>query len=161
MAIRATIQDESILRNGGRDATEAAARALARFTGGVLKFGKAEWQRRSRKDTGGFIRSIFYRVTRRGTKVTGVLGSDASEVIQRVMESGRRPGAPMPPPGALLDWLHRHGIDPKAEYPIRRAIARKGIPGTHAQAQAFNRVKGLFEGAGLRAEVVDEVSRRG
>jgi hypothetical protein len=44
-----------------------------------------------------------------------------------VVEMGRRPGAPMPPSGALLGWMRRHGIPADREYVIRQRIAARGI----------------------------------
>ncbi len=44
-----------------------------------------------------------------------------------VVEVGRRPGAPMPPSGSLLDWMRRHGIPAENEYIVRRNIGAKGI----------------------------------
>lgn len=46
------------------------------------------------------------------------------------IEFGRRAGAKMPPEGALDDWYSAKGIDPKLDFVIRRAIARKGIKPT-------------------------------
>ncbi len=46
-----------------------------------------------------------------------------------VMEYGRRPGGPMPPPDALGGWLRRHGIPLSAAFVVARAIARRGIKG--------------------------------
>jgi hypothetical protein len=51
--------------------------------------------------------------------------------MPRPMEDGRRAGAAMPPAGALLGWMGRHGVDAKTEFVIRRAIGRKGIKGKH------------------------------
>ena len=59
----------------------------------------------------------------------GRLGSSAKHAY--VMELGRRPGGRMPPQGVLLGWMRRHGIPESAEYPIRRKIARRGIPADH------------------------------
>ena len=42
------------------------------------------------------------------------------------IEFGRKPGK-MPPPGVLLPWMKRHGIEPEAEFGIARAIASRGI----------------------------------
>lgn len=44
------------------------------------------------------------------------------------VEFGRRAGAKPPPPGALADWLKRHGLPASMEYPLAQAIARRGIP---------------------------------
>lgn len=126
---------------------------LRKFLQGVLEYGKSEWQRNSRKDTGTFIKSIKYRTMARAGRITGTIFSDAPETLQQVMEYGRRPGAPMPPQGALLGWMARHGIDAKAEFPIRRAISRRGIAGTYAAARAFRKIEGLTKPAGIRLQL--------
>lgn len=41
------------------------------------------------------------------------------------VEHGRRPGA-LPPSTPIQAWMKAKGIDPKAEFPIRRAIAQLG-----------------------------------
>ena len=46
------------------------------------------------------------------------------------IEFGRRAGAKMPPSGRLDDWYAAKGIDPKLDFVIRRAIARRGIKPT-------------------------------
>lgn len=40
---------------------------------------------------------------------------------------GRRAGARMPPHQPIFDWVMRHIGDERAVFPIRRAIARRGI----------------------------------
>jgi hypothetical protein len=47
----------------------------------------------------------------------------------KVQEFGRRPGRRMPPPSALLGWLRRKGIDPRAAFVIARSIGRRGLKG--------------------------------
>jgi len=44
-----------------------------------------------------------------------------------VIDSGRRPGAKMPPPSALYGWLEKRSIPLEAAYPIARSIGKKGI----------------------------------
>lgn len=46
----------------------------------------------------------------------------------RAIEGGRQAGAAMPSPDALRDWAERHGLA-GLEFPIARAIARRGIRG--------------------------------
>jgi len=65
----------------------------------------------------------------------------------KVVEEGRRPGAPMPPKGSLLNWMKAKGIDPKAEFVIRRAIGRRGIPGRWMMRDALAKNR-----AGIEAE---------
>jgi hypothetical protein len=157
--MRIEVKDNTVFRDGGKRAEEIVLRAAQRFLGGVLRFGKLEWSRRLPRDTGGFIRTLYYRTSRKGGKVEGVLGSTAPPVLQSVMEHGRRPGAPMPPRGVLLPWMRRHGIPEEMEFPVRRAIGEKGRPATNAQAHAFRRIKGLLEGGGLRGEIVKDLNR--
>ena|SRR5438105_3072394 len=67
-------------------------------------------------------------------RIYGVLGSPL--VYAEVMEEGRRPGAPMPPPEALARWVELKigtGVDP---FVIARSIARKGIKGRHMLERA-------------------------
>jgi hypothetical protein len=83
--------------------------------------------------------------------IVGIVGSSLKgEEYPAVMEFGRRPGAKMPPPEALLRWVHvkhlagtysiktkrRHGgkkrqadEDLAVAFAVARAIARKGIKG--------------------------------
>lgn len=44
-----------------------------------------------------------------------------------VVEKGRSAGSKMPPQGALLGWMGRHGIPADAEFQVRRGIAMNGI----------------------------------
>lgn len=59
------------------------------------------------------------------------------------VEKGRGAGKPMPPAGALTTtgWLRRHGIDASAEFVIRRAIGRRGIPPKPYLLKAFAELK--------------------
>jgi hypothetical protein len=43
------------------------------------------------------------------------------------VERGRRALRRMPPRGALIGWMARHGIPASREFVIRRAIGRRGI----------------------------------
>ncbi len=72
-------------------------------------------------DTGHLRRSIT-------TDVTPFVGRVGSNVpYAPVVEYGRRPGAPMPPSGALDGWARRKGISASAIFAIRLRIARRGI----------------------------------
>jgi hypothetical protein len=58
----------------------------------------------------------------------GWRGEVRATALQSIfVERGRRAGARMPPGGVLLGWMGRHGIPPRAEFVIRRAIGRRGI----------------------------------
>lgn len=75
------------------------------------------------KDTSEGARSIVSRVS-------GLEATVSSPLVHvAVMDQGRRAGAPMPPAGALLAWMRRHGFPEEAEYVLRRSIARRGIAG--------------------------------
>ena len=67
------------------------------------------------------------------------------------MEFGRQPGAAMPPEGALLGWMSRHGMDTRMEFALRRSIARKGIAAKRflrgALEENTGRINGFFEEA--------------
>jgi hypothetical protein len=89
-------------------------------------------------DTHALQRSIAREVVDQGTSVIGRVGTnktvEGGESHGALMEFGRTPGK-MPPPGALLPWMRRHGIDAgkapganaksqyhKVEYVVARAI---------------------------------------
>lgn len=72
-------------------------------------------------DTGALRASL----TRQVSADEGVVGTNKS--YAPVVEYGRRAGAPMPPEGALLGWMSRHGIAAEKEYAVRRNIRRRGI----------------------------------
>lgn len=56
---------------------------------------------------------------------SALVGAVSDHVLP--VEFGRAPGRKQPPPGALRDWLRRHGLPESMEYPLARAIARRGI----------------------------------
>lgn len=75
-------------------------------------------------DTHTLQRSLTHEVTTQGQNVTGRAGTNLT--YAPVVEKGRSAGAAMPPQGALLGWMRRHGIDASAEFVVRRAIGRRG-----------------------------------
>ena len=75
-------------------------------------------------DTHYLQKSIGHEVDVRGNDITGRVGSNV--VYAPVVEFGRSAGAAMPPPGALLDWMRRKGIDAEAAFAVARAIGRRG-----------------------------------
>lgn len=93
-------------------------------------------------DTGRLRNSIVSRVEA-GGDVRGIWGTNVAYAI--VMEEGRAPGSAMPPQGALLGWMGRHGIDASAEFVVRRAIGRRGIRALHFFRRAFDRVKPVVQ----------------
>jgi phage gpG-like protein len=78
------------------------------------------------------------------------------------MEFGRRPGATMPPAGALIGWMTRHGMDTRMEFALRRAIARRGIPEKRflrgALEQNRARIEGYFQEAAQN--IIKQVVRK-
>lgn len=88
------------------------------------------------KDTSALARSITSEVKGTSARVYSTLA------YASVMEEGRRPGARMPPPQALLGWLGRHGIPASFAFVVARAIGRRGIKGRffmRAAKQALSR----------------------
>lgn len=53
-----------------------------------------------------------------------------------VLESGRRPGAPMPPPDVIASWLASSGGDAASAFVVARAIGRRGMSPTHWLSRA-------------------------
>lgn len=100
-------------------------------------------------DTGHLRRSITHRLEVAGMTVTGIVGTNVPYAA--AVEDGRRAGAPLPPPGVLLGWMRRHGLDPgeevqtgkyagqfSGEYALRRSIALKGIAPKPFLRPAYN-----------------------
>ena len=79
--------------------------------------------------------SIEWEVRGTGINITGVVGSTMkNEIYPSVMEFGRKPGAKMPPPGALERWVWLVLKPPKkmvkgVAFVVARAIGKKGIKG--------------------------------
>lgn len=93
------------------------------------------------KDTSEGARSIV-------SQVDGLTARVASPLVQvAVMDQGRAPGSKMPPAGALLAWMRRHGFDAEAEYVLRRSIARRGIAGRFFFAKARDKVNASMPAA--------------
>ena len=91
----------------------------------IGKRGNALSQTYVKRDTGATAASIFDQAGTAGDGVFALFGASSDAAI--FVEKGRRPGAPMPPQGALLPWMAAHGIPESSEYVVRRAIARRGI----------------------------------
>lgn len=85
---------------------------------------EADAKRMVPTDTHTLQRSLTHEVTTQGQNVTGRAGTNLT--YAPVVEKGRSAGAAMPPQGALLGWMRRHGIDASAEFVVRRAIGRRG-----------------------------------
>lgn len=76
-----------------------------------------------------------------GGVIRGAWGTNVP--YRRVLEEGRRPGAPMPPSVVLLGWMRRHGIPESQEFVVRRAIGRKGTVGSRFMQRSRAEVKPL------------------
>jgi hypothetical protein len=98
--------------------------------------------------TGDLINSITYQ--RQGNNLN-ILMSDYAVYVN----NGRRPGGRMPPPGSLDTWLRARGIPQEADYPIRRAIAERGIKPTNFLATTIGRRQKEFENGLANAFAAD------
>lgn len=105
-----------------RVVAEETRKALERSSILVQNDAKRNLQAHDAIDTGQLINRLFREVEPDEARI----GSNLQHA--RPVEEGRRPGGPMPPSGSLLGWMNRHGIPAVAEFVIRRAIARRGIP---------------------------------
>jgi phage gpG-like protein len=108
-------------QNSAKVMFEEVGTAMERSAILVQNAARSNIQRERAIDTGRLLGSITGEVkpfeTQIGTNVT----------YAPTVGDGRRSGAPMPPSGALLDWMRRHGIPAESEFVVRRAIARRGI----------------------------------
>jgi hypothetical protein len=73
-------------------------------------------------DTGQLLNSIA--IEDRGPFARAI---GTNKTYGEVVEMGRQAGAPMPPPGALLGWMRRHGIPAEDEFIVRKRISDHGI----------------------------------
>jgi len=106
--------------NGARIVIDETRKGITRS---VIQI-EADAKRIVPKDTNNLMRTLTHEVVTHGNDITGRAGSNAT--YAKVVEDGRRAGAPMPPEGSLLAWMRRHGIDVSAEFAVRRAISRRG-----------------------------------
>lgn len=74
----------------------------------------------------GHLAGSIYSKVSGGNGVVIAFGASANYALP--VEKGRRPGAPMPPSGALLPWMAAHGIPDSAEFIVRKRIGERGIP---------------------------------
>lgn len=115
-----------------RVVAEETRKALERSAILVQNDAKRNLQAHKAIDTSQLINSIAREVT----PTEAQIGSNKAHarLVEGADEQGnlhewsRRPEMPMPPKGSLLGWMNRHGIPAEAEFVIRRAIARDGIP---------------------------------
>lgn len=117
-----------------REMTNAMRRAVLTGEGRSKRIVAAE-----RRDTSHLLRGITSDVTQISSGVRGVWGTTVP--YGRVIHDGRRPGAAMPPQGALVGWMRRHGIPASAEFVVRRAIARRGIKAVPFLRRALQEVR--------------------
>ena len=106
---------------------------------------------------GGLLGSISGEV-QRGTSITrGIVGSPSA--YADVIESGRRPGAAMPPQGSLVRWIEvilgaDENYAKKIEFVVRRKIAQKGFPGAFMFEQGFEKsipaIENMAEHLGMK-----------
>lgn len=86
---------------------------------------------------------------RLGSSVVGLVGSPL--LYSEVMERGRRPGSPMPPPSAIATWVARKLGPDVSPFVVARAIGRRGIQGRHMLEMAIELTRpagaALFGGA--------------
>lgn len=108
-----------VQREGGNALARSAAQVEADAKRNITDIGAV--------DTGMLRRSIATELRPGNSPIEASIGTNLQYAA--TVEVGRRPGAPPPPPGVLLDWMRRHGIPAEAEYPMRMRIGRYGIDG--------------------------------
>lgn len=147
---------------GGR-IEPAMARAQRSWLQGVLRRIRDDARSFAPVDLGAFRRSIVYRTTlKRGVEVEGeVYSTDTPRAKVAVIEYGRTPGKKMPPKGALLGWMSRHGIPASAEFLVRRKIGKEGIKAKEPFRKAWVRSRGLVRSQArhLQSALVRELNR--
>lgn len=119
-----------------KEGMAAIVSAAAGVTRGEVRTIRGDIQKAWPRDTGAGQKSWRYKTTRRIKSVEASVYSTLPELLIHVGEEGRRPGK-MPPSGALLGWMSRHGMDPKGEFALRRRIGRLGTSGSHAITRAM------------------------
>lgn len=140
-----------------RKAPEVVSEEMLKGIDRMTLQGQALAQKGAPVDTGNLRRSITtQKATFAGGVATGAFGTNLPYAAAK--ESGRGAGKPMPPPGALVGWMTRHGIPlsdahestsglgaefrvgksayHSIEFLIARAIGRRGIEGKHYMRKA-------------------------
>jgi hypothetical protein len=93
---------------------------------------------------------IFTDIRGEGIGIHGIVApGGGSRDYAAVVENGRRPGARMPPPQALRNWLRHHGLPESMAFVVARSIARKGTKGAHMFAKA--QITGAVTATGIIA----------
>jgi hypothetical protein len=94
-------------------------------------------------DTSRLRNSIVPRVDDLGGTIHAIWGTNVA--YGETLEEGRGADKPMPPTGALLGWMHRHGIPIESEFALRRSIGKKGFKGHHFMKKGLEKVKPLVD----------------
>ncbi|WP_028318959.1 hypothetical protein [Desulfobulbus elongatus] len=97
---------------------------------------------------GGLLASIQGEVRAPGGDILGIVGTPS--IYGPVVEAGRKPGGKLPPKGTMVRWIEvKMGLSTEeakgVEYPVRRAIARKGTAGAHMFAETLDQDAAVFE----------------
>ena len=131
------------------DAGQVLAGFEADLVNRVLFTGQAELMRTTPVDTGQLRQSwTVLRADWQVRPVTGTVGTNKAYALP--VDQGRAPGS-MPPAGALLPWMRRHGIPEDREYLIRRKIFRVGTVAHRMSEQAAARMEAALPGECDRA----------
>lgn len=117
------------------------SRSLATIGDLVVRNAQTNLQRSGAVDTQDTLQGFRTRITpgRDGSFTLEV--SNASPGASAT-EYGRDPGSRMPPEGALLGWMARHGIPETMEFVLRRSIARNGITARPFLRPAVDQTRG-------------------
>lgn len=97
------------------------------------------------------------------TDVTPFLATvGTNQIYAKTVEFGWPKNYRWIPQGALLPWMQRHGIDVRAEFAIRRAIYRRGLPARPYLIPALEKNRPLFyrEMALRMRDAVNEITAR-
>lgn len=106
--------------------------------------------------SGNLRKSIGTEIIESPFRLVGKVGSSMKgEEYPAVMEFGRKPGQ-MPPPGALIRWVHIKLRPPEKDeaqvaFLVARAIGRHGIQGRHYLSKGFAKSKAKVQGYFVQA----------
>jgi hypothetical protein len=143
MTIRIDLSEIHALGARLSDLAPALRTETARTMHRVVLEGEARAKRGVSVDTGHYRRSITSDVRVAPRAIIGQFGSNVP--YAPVRELGRRPGARMPPPGALRGWMRRHGIPLELEFVLRRRIGRRGTKAEHTFRDTLKDLRPLAE----------------
>lgn len=157
------VNDADVRRAMNRSINGLATHVRAEF-GAAGELITADMKRRivahRKVDTGRLRDAIDWEIEGRRGRLTLRVGPEVGDpdigIYPTVIERGRRPGSAMPPQGALLPWMARHGIPEEAEFPIRRKIAEEGM-----QGQPFPFAQPAFQAVGpIAASALTAIGQR-